>query len=158
MKLLQRQPQFSAGAISRHFDSWTCLTSDSNILTLVRGFRLDFLSLPNQPQWPKQLLTKPTDIAIANALLQELLLKNVIEKTSFHPRGFVSHIFLRDKKNGKHRLILNLKPLNHHVEYHHFKMETLTAALLLISPHCYMASIDLTDAYYSVNVAKTDRK
>ena len=158
VQLLQHQPPFQAGSISRHFTAWTKLTSDNNILTLVKGFTLELLSVPQQVQAPQQLITKPSDLNIAIPLLNELRLKNVIESTVFHPRGFISNIFLREKKNGKHRLILNLKPLNRHVEYHHFKMETLTAALLLMSPHCFMASIDLTDAYYSVNVSKAHRK
>ena len=40
-------------------------------------------------------------------------------------------------------MILNLKQLNQSVVYHHFKMETLEAAIKLMKPGCYMASIDL---------------
>lgn len=45
---------------------------------------------------------------------------------------FMSNIFIRPKKNRKQRVILNLKRLNNCVEYHHFKMETLKAAISLI--------------------------
>ena len=34
--------------------------------------------------------------------------------------------------------------------YVHFKMETLSSVLSLITPGCYLASIDLKDAYYSI--------
>ena len=37
-------------------------------------------------------------------------------------------------------------------------MDTIQTALKLIRPGCYMASIDLKDAYYSVPVADEDRK
>jgi len=40
----------------------------------------------------------------------------------------------------------------------HFKMDTLHTVLKLVQRHYYMASIDLKDAYYSVRVAKLDRK
>ena len=37
-------------------------------------------------------------------------------------------------------------------------MDTIQTALKLIRSGCYMASIDLKDAYYSVPVADEDRK
>ena len=55
-------------------------------------------------------------------------------------------------------MILNLKKLNEDITYHHFKMETLQAALKVVTPGCFMASIDLKDAYYTVPVEKEHRK
>lgn len=37
-------------------------------------------------------------------------------------------------------------------------METLKSALSLLTPNCWMASVDLVSAYYSVPIAKEDRK
>ena len=55
-------------------------------------------------------------------------------------------------------MILNLKRLNKHITYHHFKMDTLQTALLLVTPNCFFASIDLKDAYYSCSIAPEHRK
>ena len=55
-------------------------------------------------------------------------------------------------------MILNLKHLNEYVKYHHFKMESLQSAIHLMTEGCYMASIDLKDAYYSIPVALEHRK
>ena len=55
-------------------------------------------------------------------------------------------------------MILNLKSLNQYVVYHHFKMDTIWTAVAMMKPGCYMATIDLKDAYYSVSIAKLDRK
>ena len=55
-------------------------------------------------------------------------------------------------------MILNLKSLNQFVEYHHFKMDTIASAIEMVTPGCFMASIDLKDAYYSVSIANQDRK
>ena len=49
-------------------------------------------------------------------------------------------------------MILNLKTFNTSLEYCHFKMDTLKSALALMRPPCYMASIDLKHAYYSVPI------
>ena len=54
-------------------------------------------------------------------------------------------------------MILNLKSLNEFVDYQHFKMDNILTALKLIRPKCFMASVDLKDAYYSVPISLGDR-
>lgn len=55
-------------------------------------------------------------------LLEEL---GVIEPAVHTPDEYISTIFVRKKKSGQYRMILNLKGLNKHIEKHHFKMDTL---------------------------------
>ena len=55
-------------------------------------------------------------------------------------------------------MILNLKSFNQHIEYQHFKMDSVWTAIRLMTPSCYMASIDLKDAYYSVPIAESHQK
>ena len=62
------------------------------------------------------------------------------------------------KKDSTHRIIVNFKPLNEFVDYHYFKMDTFRTALKLIWPVCFLASVDLKDAYYSISIAEEDRK
>ena len=50
-------------------------------------------------------------------------------------------------------MILNLKNLTKHVQYNYFKMDTLQSVINLMTPNCFMASVDLKEAYYSVPVA-----
>ena len=54
--------------------------------------------------------------------------------------------------------MLNLKCLNTHVQYHHFKMDSLNTVLQMAKSSWFMASIDLKDAYYSVPIATVDQK
>lgn len=61
------------------------------------------------------------------------------------------------KKDCRYRIILDLSELNECIEYHHFKMDTLNTVVDLITPGCYMASIDLKDAYYTVPIAESHR-
>ena len=61
-------------------------------------------------------------------------------------------IFIRQKPDGSYRLILNLKNLNEDMPYIQFKMETIQSVLSLITPRCYLASLDLKDAYYSTPI------
>ena len=60
-----------------------------------------------------------------NGEISKLLQKQVIYKCDQIPGDFISSIFLREKKDGSNRFILNLKSLNQHVKYLHFKMESL---------------------------------
>ena len=49
-------------------------------------------------------------------------------------------------------MILNLKRLNENRPYIHFKMETVKSSLTLVAPNCYIAKVDIKDAYYSVPI------
>ena len=81
-------------------------------------------------------------------------LKNqVIVETSHSPGEYLSTVFVHPKKDGSFGMILNLKKLNEWVEYHHFKMDTFQTVLKVIRPMCYMASVDLRHAYYTVPIA-----
>ncbi|CAB4010938.1 Transposon Tf2-6 poly, partial [Paramuricea clavata] len=87
--------------------------------------------------------------AVIRAEIVKLLHKAVIIHVQHEPGEFISPIFVRPKKDGTSRMILNLKDLKQHVEYHHFKMETLIDAIRLMTPNCFMASVDLKDAICS---------
>lgn len=51
-----------------------------------------------------------------------LLEKAAIVETSHEPREFISSVFVRPKKDGSHRMILNLKNLNNTLKWIHFKV------------------------------------
>ena len=65
---------------------------------------------------------------------------------------------LTPKKDGSDRMILNLKGLNRFMEYRHFKMESFSTVVNMVKPNCFMASVDLKDAYYSVPIALEHQK
>jgi len=84
--------------------------------------------------------------------------KGIIVESSLEDGEFISNIFLRPKKDGSYRMILNLKDLNTFVTFHHFKMDSIRTCSQLMRSHCYMASIDLRDAYFSVPIDKEHQK
>ena len=61
--------------------------------------------------------------------IEELLAKGAIQVSEHENGEVISPIFLRYKKDGSPRPIINLKTLNSHVVYSHFKMETLNMLL-----------------------------
>ena len=69
------------------------------------------------------------------------------------------HLYLPEKKrNGSYMMILNLKQLNKHIEYEHFIMESLPSILNIIRPNCWMSSVDLKDAFYTVPIHPEHQK
>ena len=85
-----------------------------------------------------------------NLETQKLLAKGVRTKCEHGTGDYISSIFTRQKPDGSRRLILNPSNLNEDMPYIHFKRETLQLVLLLITPGCYFASLDLKYVYYSV--------
>ena len=90
--------------------------------------------------------------------IDKLLTKGVIKECEHENGEFISPIFVTPKKDGGYRLILNLKDLNEDVEFSHFKMETFADILKLVKSNCYMASLDIKDAYYTIPVAEEYQK
>ena len=76
----------------------------------------------------------------------------MIQVSLHEPGEFISPIFLRPKSDRSYRMILNLKKFNEFVEYNHLKIDTLDAVIKMMKPSCFMASVDLQDAYYTVPV------
>ena len=139
--------------------SWYEITNDPTIIQFGKGVFLEFT--PNCE--PTQISARPSifnskEQLIVHEEINKLLQKGVVKESHNEPGEFISSIFLRPKPDGSYRTILNLKTLNEFVEYHHFKMDTLESAIRIIKSDCYMASIDLKDAYYTVAIAEEHQK
>lgn len=150
--------KFHAGQIAKHLASWRTITSDSEVLESVSGQHIEFSSLPVSTCSFSKTVAKPGEFNTFESEICKLLKKGVIVPSVNEKIQFVSPIFLRLKKDGTFRLILNLKDFNKHVEYHHFKMDSIRTVIGLMTQNCYMASVDLKDAYYSVPIASSDQK
>lgn len=130
---------------------------------MISGQKLEFSKQPYQ-------LYIPRDKSIINACWDsdqthtcEIEIQNLLEKGAIvpceHEKGeYISPIFTTPKKDGSSRMILNLKGLNQFIEYRHFKMESFSSIVNMVKPNCFMASIDLKDAYYSVPITAEHQK
>lgn len=141
---LDKWKTFKVGRVSCRIDRWSRLTPDRHILNDIEGIKIPFLAhrIPNPIKFSKK------EREIIRGEIKTLIEKQVVEITHSEPGEFISNIFIREKKEkGKFRMILNLKELNQFVEYHHFKMDSLDAALQLIHKDSFLASLDFKDAY-----------
>ena len=142
---------FRAGQVSLFYDKWMQLTSDPHILQTIAGETIEFSSYPIQVSYPPNSICKD-HVALVEAEIYSLKEKGVIVPC-YHEFGeFISPVFSVPKKDGRVRLIHNLKKLNSFVENSHFKMESIHTVLNLVTPNCWMASLDFKDAYYSVKI------
>lgn len=152
---------FQGGKISAFYDQWELLTSDKWLLDCVKGLKIEMEHAPMQHFIPKPILFSIEDRVLIDQEIQNMLLKGIIERIDiddYITNEYISNIFFKVKKDGKLRIILNLKSFNKVVDYHHFKMETLQCAINLVQTNSWFASIDLKDAFHSVKVAPTFRK
>ena len=149
---------FSAGRISHFVHAWKQVTHDPWIFHVVQGFRIPFHTIPTQNREPFPYKLSPCETNAAHLEIQKLCSKGVLEIADFDEHQVLSNIFLRPKKDGSYRMILDLTWVNKHVIYEHFKMCSLETAKDMLLEKCWMASVDLRDAYYSVRVHELDRK
>ena len=155
----EQSVDIKGGRLKQFASQWQCITSDPFILNSVKHYKIEFENgETHQCMPPKEINLTRQEQEVIDMEIDKLLIKGVISETT-HCRGdYISTIFVRPKKDRGHRLILNLKSLNENVEYHHFKMDTLQSAIRLMIPNCYMVSVDLRDAYYSVPIHIDDQK
>ena len=148
---------FRAGSIATKFTAWTDITNDKEILSDVSGVSIECTETLVQHLLPSQKFDDHESDRI-NQEINRLVEKRVIEMVEYNPQHSLSIIFLTPKRDGSYRPILNLKKFNRLVVNHHFKMDSLYTIIKLLAPNCFMASIDLKYANYSVPIKASDRK
>ena len=113
--------------------------------------------MPIQTDSPRPLKLSDYEFHIIDQQIEEFLQLGIVEEAAHAQQEFLSNVFSRHKRTGSSRLILKLVHLNKFIQYHHFKMDTIETVINLIRLNCFMASIDLTNAYFFIPVAEEHR-
>lgn len=111
---------------------------------------MELLSLPTQKAPPRVIQMK--DGHLVTEEVCKLPAKGAIKVVSPTSSQFLSRIFVVPKRDGLHRPVVNLRPLNQFMANIHFKMESLSIMRDLLRQQDWMVSIDLKDAYLSVAI------
>ena len=125
MMSISKADSFQSGNIQNFLVNWKRITSDKYILDIVKhGLKLEFLNEAPHRE-PFQIMYNTNKNGIISQEKSKNLEKKVIVQTTAKKGDFFSSIFLRVKKFGSYRMILNLKKLNKYIDSKHFKMESL---------------------------------
>ena len=135
---------FEGGKLANYFDKWKNFTKDNWILEQVLGVKVELenVKLPEK----KEINFKNEERKTVEEEIKKLLDKKVIHQVQDVQGQVVSNVFVRRKKDGSYRMILNLKDMNKLIEKKKFKMETLKSAISLMKENCFFASLDLKEA------------
>lgn len=147
-----------AGRLSAFVKNWKSLTSNSTIISWVRGYKIPFHSKVSQTFMPAESQWSPRERREIQSSILTLIDKGAVRKCVDMQGQFISKIFLVPKQSGGFRLVLNLKDLNEFVSTEHFKLEDHKTVIKMVTKDCFMATVDLTDAYYLISIREQDRK
>ena len=125
---------------------------------MVKGYQLELVSLPYQDFIPGPPCWSKMNCALITDEVEKLIRKQAIALVAPVAGQFLSHVFTVPKKDGSQSLVVNLRPLNHFVQKRHFKMEGTGMLRDLLQRNDWLVSIDLKDAYLSIQIAEKDRK
>ena len=121
------------------------------------GYKLQFNTPPFQNS-PVLTNPSPAKLAIIQPLVSKLLDSGAISVIEPSNDQHVYRIFTVKKKNGKDRLIIDLSPLNNLIKKIHFRMEDFEFIKSLLNVNDYLASIDLSDAFFSIPLHQSSKK
>ena len=147
-----------AGRLKYFLKNWEKVTNDSTILSIVKGYSIDFVETPYQPKTPIRGISNQFQEELVSQEMKEMLEKGVIREVIHCEDQFVSYLFLVSKKDGGKRPVINPKELNTFIPYRYFKMEGLHLLKEILERGDYLCKLDLKDAYLCVTLNKHSRK
>lgn len=136
----------TAAKLPQYLKQWETITSDPEVLAIVKGFNIPFRQIPYQNFQP--ITRTPQGVQpILDMEIRNLLAKGAITQIPLSKDGYYSRIFLVPKKGGGMRPVIDLSSLNNFVENQHFQMENLSSIKTLLKQGEFMTKLDLNDAY-----------
>ena len=145
------------GRLRQFVNHWKVITNDTEILNIVQGWEIKFTETPI-PKQPHQVKMTEVEKQTIRQEIETMKRKGDLEETLYENGQILSNLFLKEKKDGSLRPILNLRGLNEFIPYEHFKMEGLKDVKNLMKTNDWLIKIDLKDAYFSLPLNPKSRK
>lgn len=98
----------------------------------MNGYKLEFSGVPQQAKMPRNIPFSIEEKMHVQKKIEKFFNMGIMEKAIDFTWGYISNIFTRPKKDGGHRIILNLISLNNDIEHINYKMDTLKSAINLV--------------------------
>ena len=136
-----------AGRLSHFSKEWEILTKDKEILSIVKVYKILFLSIPHHVKTPGPVyMTKTKAQTIENGI-KELLGKGATRKVENTSGEFLSNMVLVKKKDER-------TYVGDFIPYQNFKMEDLHCLKYMLEENDFLYKINLEDVYFSVPLRK----
>ena len=129
-----------------------------NILSIVHDFKIPFSQTPFQYGLPQLARVNQEERLQINSETKEMLRKGAIQQMKSKPGGFLSNLFLVNKKDRGHRPVVNLKFLNSFIPCQHSKVEGMHLIKYLLQKHDFLIKIDLKDTCFGILLDKNSKK
>ena len=155
-KFLPTLPQ--ADRLKHFHKNWELVTGDPDILALLKGFKIPFLSQLVQDYVVRISKMSKTQRELVQVEIETMLRKGAISQIDHKKGEFISSLFLVEKKDGGQCTVINLKNLNFFVPYKHFRMESLNSLQFLLKKGDYITEVELKVAHYCIPLHKESRK
>ena len=155
------------GRLSKFHKEWKALGASKTVIRwLKRGYPLPFIRnrghLPELAlidKCPPDLVTNYEKNSVKCLALEdkinELLLKKAIAPLPPNTKGFFNRVFLREKKSGGWRLIIDVSSLNQHLNCQTFHMDTCQVIREALETGLWASSVDFSDAYHHIPMASS---
>lgn len=117
-------------------ENWDNITNNSEILDISNGYYINFASTQNQ-FGVLEILNFSEESEAMDQEINNWLTTEAIKEAEHCHGEYISNIFKRDKKNGGIRIILNLKEVDKHKKYMHFKINSFGKIVELVTTLLY---------------------
>ena len=156
------------GRLKQFWREWQQVGAPKRIVSWLRqgyplAFRLNNQGLPITPPLFTNPLphlvshyADPVKQAALDTMIDELIQKRAARLIDHDVPVHFSSAFLVPKKNGKLRLVINLRPLNEFLACPTFQMDHSAVIREALMPGMWATSVDLADAYLHVPVRESD--
>ena len=125
----------------------------------IKGLKLKFApNPPTQITNPNYHVFSKEKNEIINKEIIAMLGKKAICQVEHPKDGFLSPMFLVEKKGGEQRPVINLRDLYGYIMYRHFKMEGINCVKNMIQQGDWLIKVDLKNAYFTIPIYNVDQK
>ena len=153
---MEVSPKFPGARLEGYCKEWENFKVHPRVvLVLKQGYCLPFKEKPPLSRFPtiKSSYTAPVkQEALLEAVQQMVQKRAVVPVQNKNSLGFYSRLFLVPKPENKWRPVIDLSVVNTYLHVPTFKMETAEVIRASLQVGEWVASIDLTDAYFHVPI------